>query len=140
MNLAWWGLQILQCLATPAVCDPQPGTLILQLSTQAHSSAFCFAFGLPWEALNTSEIIIVKLSGLLVQGQPDKEDHGAACPPLHPQRQYNLGENSPCTFTDGKREVVPMGVHTEKAGLLSVWIAELPPAPSTAAAHSRLIK
>lgn len=74
-------LQTLQCRATPTACDPQPATLILQLSTQAHSSAFCSAFGLPWEALNTSEIIVVKLSGFLGQGQSDKEDHGAD--PLH---------------------------------------------------------
>lgn len=62
----------MHCLATPAACDPQPGSRILQLSTQAHSSAFCFAFGLPQEVGNTTEVIIVKLSELLVQGQPDK--------------------------------------------------------------------
>lgn len=31
------------CLSTPTACDPQPGTRILQLSTQAHASAFCSA-------------------------------------------------------------------------------------------------
>ena len=86
--------QTLQCRATPTACDPQPATLILQLSTQAHSNAFCSAFGLPWEALNTSEIIVFKLSGFLGQGQSDKEDHravpstpspapGSAPPPIH---------------------------------------------------------
>lgn len=52
------------CLAIPAACDPEPGTRILQLSTQVHSSAFCFALGLPQEVWNTTEIIVVKLSEL----------------------------------------------------------------------------
>lgn len=117
----------------PTACDPQPATLILQLSTQAHSSAFCSAFGLPWEALNTSEIIIVKLSGFLGAKGSQIRRTTELSPSLHPQPQdllllypassslaavrvlYRGGLSS--TFTDEKREVVLMGASCQ-AGLM----------------------
>lgn len=43
-------------------------------------------------------------------------------------------------LTGGRRDLVPVGAQVVKAGLLSVWVTELPPTPSTTLAHSVLVK